>query len=105
MITKKESYFSELEETCGRLSFGSAIKAFRETEGMTQAQFSKKLGFSVQNLCDIEKERRIPSPARASKIAKKLKLPERALIELALRDTLEAEGLKYKEQINDKKSF
>lgn len=95
MTTKKKSYFNELEKTFGKLTFGEALKALREIEDATQAEFSKKLGFSVQNLCDIEKGRRIPSPARAAKIAKKLNLPEKAMIEFALRDSLEAEGLKY----------
>lgn len=95
MSTKRKSYFAELEEKFGKLTFGELLKALRESQGETQAAFSKKLGFSVQNLCDIEKGRRIPSPARAAKIAKKLKLPKIALIEFALRDSLEAEGLKY----------
>ncbi|MBT4791429.1 MAG: XRE family transcriptional regulator, partial [Halobacteriovoraceae bacterium] len=39
--------------------------------------------------------RRIPSPVRAANIAKKLKLPVKAVIEFSLRDALEAEGFKY----------
>ena len=95
MTTKKKSYFSELEKVYGKLSFGEVLRALREIEGKTQAEFAKKLGFSVQNLCDIEKGRRIPSPARAARIAKKLQLPEKAMIEFALRDSLEEEGLRY----------
>jgi transcriptional regulator with XRE-family HTH domain len=95
MTTKNKSYFNELEKTFGRLTFGEMLKSLREVEGKTQAQFSKKLGFSVQNLCDIEKGRRIPSPVRAASIAKKLKLPMKAMIEFSLRDALESEGLKY----------
>lgn len=95
MTTKTKSYFDQLEKTFGRLSFGELLKALREVEGQTQAEFSRRLGFSVQNLCDIEKGRRIPSPVRAANIAKKLKLPVKAVIEFALRDALEAEGFKY----------
>ncbi len=95
MTTKKKSYFEELEKNFGRLSFGDLLKALREVEGITQAEFAKKLGFSVQNLCDIEKGRRVPSPVRAASIAKKLKLPVKAMIEFSLRDTLESEGFKY----------
>jgi transcriptional regulator with XRE-family HTH domain len=95
MITKTDSYFEELEKRYGKLSFGAALKAFREAEGKTQSDFAQELGFSIQNLCDIEKGRRIPSPARAAHIAKSLRLPEKALIELSLRDSLEREGLKY----------
>lgn len=89
------SYFEELEKEFGRLSFGEMLKALREAEGATQADFSKKLGFSVQNLCDIEKGRRIPSPARTAEIAKKLKLPVKSMIEFSLRDALEIEGFNY----------
>ncbi len=95
MNTKNNSYFTQLEKEYGTLSFGEVIKAFRESEGKTQAEFAKKLGFSVQNLCDIEKGRRIPSPSRAAKIGKRLNLPEKAMIEFSLRDSLIAEGLNY----------
>ncbi|MNL32476.1 helix-turn-helix protein [compost metagenome] len=62
---------------------------------LSQAGFAKKLGISVQSLCDLEKGRRIPSPSRAAKIAKKIGYPELALITLALRDSLYSEGFKY----------
>lgn len=95
MTIKKKNYFEELEKNYGKLSFGDMLKALRETEGQTQVEFSKRLGFSVQNLCDIEKGRRIPTPVRAATIAKKLKLPVKAIIEFALRDSLESEGFKF----------
>jgi len=46
-------------------------------------------------LNDLEKGRRIPSPSRAAKIAKKLGLPEMGLIQLALKDSLVKEGFDY----------
>lgn len=94
-MSTKKSYFEELERSLGRLSLGSMLKAWREAEGTSQTAFSKKLGLSVQNLNDIEKGRRIPSPSRAAKIAKKLDLPEEALIKLALRDVLHKDGYKF----------
>lgn len=93
MSTK--SYFEKLEKQFGHLTFGSLLKAWREGEGLSQTAFAKKIGLSVQNLNDLEKARRIPSPTRASRIAKKLGLPEMALIELALRDSLLKEGFRY----------
>lgn len=95
MITKKMSYFDKLEEQYGALTFGSLLKAWRKSEGLSQTAFAKKIGFSVQNLNDLEKGRRIPSPTRAAKIAKKLKLPIVGLIELALRDSLAQEGFHF----------
>lgn len=93
MITK--SYFEKLEKQFGPLTFGGLLKAWRESEELTQTAFAKKIGLSVQNLNDLEKGRRIPTPTRASKIAKKLNLPEMGLIQLAIRDSLIKEGFSY----------
>ena len=93
MTTK--SYFDKLEKMYGPLTFGSLLKAWREAEDLSQTAFSKKIGLSVQNLNDLEKGRRIPSPTRAAKIAKKLGLPEMGMIQLALRDSLIKEGFDY----------
>jgi transcriptional regulator with XRE-family HTH domain len=90
-----DDYFKELEEEHGRLTFGEFLKSRRLSEDLTQKEFSKMLHLSVQNLCDLEKGRRIPSPTRAARIAKKLKLPESGLIQLALRDSLREQGFKY----------
>ncbi len=93
MITK--SYFEKLESQFGVLNFASMLKACRESEGLNQTSFAKKMGLSVQNLNDLEKGRRIPSPTRAARLAKKLGLPEKAIIQLALRDSLLKDGFKY----------
>jgi len=95
MTTKSHSYFEKLEKKYGRLTFGLMLKSWRESEEFGQAEFSKRLGISPQNLNDIEKGRRIPSPTRASKIAKKLGIPALPLIQLAIRDTLYKEGFEF----------
>lgn len=93
MSTK--SYFEKLEKKYGVTSFGSLLKAWRESDNINQTSFAKKMGLSVQNLNDLEKGRRIPTPARAARIAKKLGLPEVGLIQLAIRDSLAKEGFHY----------
>ena len=93
MTTK--SYFEKLEKQYGPLTFGGLLRAWRESVEMTQTAFAKKIGLSVQNLNDLEKGRRIPTPTRAARIEKKLGLPEMAMIQLALRDSLIKEGFKY----------
>lgn len=93
MTTK--SYFEKLEKRYGRLTFGSFLHAWRQSEEMSQTRFAKKIGLSVQNLNDLEKGRRIPSPTRAARVAKKLGLPEKGLIQLALRDSLAKVGFRY----------
>lgn len=91
----KKSYFSELEKSYGQLSFGSFLSSWRQSENLTQKDFAKKLNLSTQNLNDLEKGRRIPTPTRASKIAKKLGLPEVVIIKIAIQDSLHKEGFKY----------
>jgi transcriptional regulator with XRE-family HTH domain len=99
MSTK--SYFEKLEKKYGVLTFADMLKSFRESEGLSQTAFAKRLGLSVQNLNDLEKGRRIPSPLRAAKIAKKLKIPEMGMIKLALRDSLAAEGFHYAIELHE----
>ncbi len=95
MTTKRRDAFDFFENKYGRLTVAKFIKAWRLSDEMSQTEYAKFLGISVQSLCDLEKGRRIPSPGRAAKIAKKIGYPEQALISLAIRDSLYADGLKY----------
>ena len=72
MTTKGQYGTSELERDFGRLTFGNALASYRMGEEKSQREFAVFLGISPQSLCDIEKERRIPSPSRAAKIARQL---------------------------------
>jgi transcriptional regulator with XRE-family HTH domain len=104
MSTKKKpamSYSDELRKKYGRLSFGKFLASWRKSEDMTQAQFAKKIGLSAANLCDLEQGRRIPSPDRARRIAKKLDLPEKGLVAMALEDALYKEGMRYQVELKD----
>jgi transcriptional regulator with XRE-family HTH domain len=103
MSTEKivNSYSDELRKKYGRVTFGRFLLAWRESEGLTQGQFAKRLGLSSANVCDLEQSRRIPTPSRARKIAKKLGLPEKSLVTIALEDSLHKEGLKYSVELKD----
>ncbi len=101
MNTDKKLYSNELRKKYGRITFGRFLQSWRESEGMNQTQFAKKIGLSSANLCDLEQGRRIPSPERAKKIAKKLGLPEKGLIAIALEDALHREGLMYTVELKD----
>lgn len=94
-MTIKKSYSAQLEKKYGRLTFGKMLRSWRLADELSQTAFAKKMGISVQNLNDLEKGRRIPSPARAAKIARKLGISEIGLIRLALRDSLYKDGFKY----------
>jgi transcriptional regulator with XRE-family HTH domain len=92
----KETYGSkDLEKEYGRLTFGQALWSHRKCEEISQKQFAISLGISAQSLCDIEKGRKIPSPERAAKIAKKIGQPEKIWIEFALQDSLRQGNLNY----------
>ena len=95
MDMKKNYGSKELERDFGPLTFGNALESFRLGEGLSQREFALILGISPQSLCDIEKGRRIPSVSRALKIARKIKMPKKTWIELALQDTLRKEKLNY----------
>ena len=97
-----DKLLKNIEREYGTLSFGNALKAWRECEEMTQVQFSKKLGMSSSSLGDLESGRRIPTPSRVARITKKLGIGEAPLILLSLRDYLRSHNLEY--QIDLKKS-
>jgi|FLYM01.1.fsa_nt_gi transcriptional regulator with XRE-family HTH domain len=93
MTTK--SYFARLEKQFGTLTFGDVLKAWRQSDDLSQIAFSKRIGISPQNLNDLEKGRRIPTPLRAARIARRLNLPEVSLIQIAIRDSLHKDGFNF----------
>lgn len=102
MTTKETtSYSDELRKKYGRISFGNFLIAWRTADDLPQTVFAKKLSLSASNLCDLEQGRRIPSPSRAKKIAKKLGLPEKSLVAMALEDVLLREGMSYIVELKD----
>ena len=78
----------------GKLTFAKLLRATRLSDDLSQPEFADKLGISKQHLCDIEKGRKIVSPARAWAWAKKLGYHPKQWAELTLQDMLEKDGLK-----------
>ena len=95
MNIKKLHGIERLAERFGRMSVGMFLSAFRESEGHSQTEYAKKLGLSRANLCDLEKGRKLISPERAAKLAVKMGVPEKVLIQLAIQDSLHEANLKY----------
>ena len=95
MNTKKWHGIEDLEQRFGRMTVAMFLKAFRESEGLSQSEYALKLGLSRANLCDLEKGRKSVSPERAAKLAKRIGVPEKVLIQLALQDTLNSAKLNY----------
>lgn len=54
------------------MSIGENIKKIRKESGLTQAEFSKKIGISRTYLSDLENNRKSPSVETLDKIAEKL---------------------------------
>lgn len=103
MTTEKKttSYSDRLTTKYGRLTFGQFLEGWRKSEAATLAGFARKLGLSASNLCDLEQGRRIPSPKRARSIAKKLGLPEKGIVSLALEDSLKRVGMRYRVELKE----
>ncbi len=95
-MNTKDYGIKELENEFGPLTFGNALGSFRLGKGMSQKEFARFLCITPQSLCDLEKSRRIPSPGRAAKIAKKLKEPIAFWVQLSFQDTIRKEELKLK---------
>ncbi len=95
MNTKKWHGVKDLEIRFGSMTVAMFLKAFRESEELSQTEYAKKLGLSRANLCDLEKGRKLITPERAARMAKKVGVPEKVLIQLAIQDSLHAARLKY----------
>ena len=75
------------------MTFGMAVSALRVGEETSQASFAKVLGVSRQYLCDVERGRRLVSPAQAARFAKAFGHPPNVLVRLALQDAVQTGGL------------
>ena len=77
-----------LEKHIGQLSLGSTLRAIRLGEEESQVDFAKKLGVSVQYLCDLEHDRKIVSAKKAKLFADILGYSAEQFVRLALQDSL-----------------
>lgn len=95
MSFKKKKVYGKktFERKLGPMTFGGFLSSWRESLGVTQVAFARKLGISAGNLCDIEKGRQLVSAKKAVEIAKKIGYSTTVLVELALNEQLAADGL------------
>lgn len=75
------------------LTFGSALKANRLAEEMSQSELGAKIGVSRQYIHQLETGNRNPSVEQAVRIAKVFGMPEDQFVELALQVQVEKAGL------------
>lgn len=100
MTINKKKVSEYLDSKYGELSLGDFIRSLRESEEISQTDFAAKLKISRANLCDIEKNRKLVSPERASRFSKILNFPEKFFVKLAIEDLLRQAKLKYQVELS-----
>ena len=95
-MNTKSSAREFIENIVGPLTMASMLLSLRQCDELTQVQFAKKLGISKQTLCDIEKSRKLVSPSRAARFAKKLGYPPGVFLKIALEEEFKKDGLRLK---------
>lgn len=90
-----------IREITGPISFGRMLQGYRELQEYTQTQMADMLGISKQDLCNIEKGRKIVSVERAVAFAKALKMPPKVFAKYALQDQLDRSGIEGEIIIKD----
>lgn len=69
---KLEELVNELIDNKNKITVGEAIRAIRKARGWQQKYLSEMAGISNSYLCDIEKNRALPSIKTIMKIGKPL---------------------------------
>ena len=92
---------SAIRKVISHISFGEMIHSYRMAQEITQVDMASKLGISKQELCNIEKGRKLISVERAVLFAKALKFSTKAFAKYALQDQLNKAGLKGEVIIQD----
>lgn len=92
-----EAYLRSLRKQA--LSFGEMIQSLRTCDELSQAELARKMGLTRANLCDIEKGRRMVSPAIAAKFAKVMGYSVHQFVSLSLEDQLKKAGLRMRVEI------
>jgi len=88
---KSEDYFRSFRKQ--PLTFGKMIQSLRICDELSQVELARKMGLTRANLCDIEKGRRMVSPAIAAKFAKVMGYSVHQFVSLSLGSAKEG-GLK-----------
>lgn len=90
-----------IREIAGPISFGDMLLSLRMSRELSQVVFSEILGVSKQDLCNIEKGRKIVSVERAKNFAESLGMPPRVFAKYALQDQLTLAGIEGEVEIKD----
>jgi antitoxin HigA-1 len=99
-MTTKSSAKEAVRKLTGHISFGDMLWALRLSEKLSQVEMAKKLEISKQDLCNIEKNRKLVSIERAISFAKSLKHPWKTFAVYAIQDQLYKAGVVCKVDID-----
>ena len=105
MTTRKKSspkmstYERLVKMTGETITFATYLEAIAETDFKSRADCARKLGIAPQTLNSYIKAKRIPGPALAAKIAKKLGYEPLTFMELALSDLVKMTGYSYRVEL------
>jgi len=95
MTTKSYLGAEEVMARYGPLTLGAHLDFWRYSYDIPLADFARKLAISKTELRDIEKGRKLVSPAIAAKFARILGEDEDEYVALAVADSLRRDGLHY----------
>lgn len=90
-----------IRKITGPIGFGEMLQAYRQSLDYTQTAMAENLGISKQDLCNIEKGRKLVSVERAIAFAHSLSMPVKTFAKYALQDQLHKAGLKGEVVINE----
>lgn len=92
-IKNKITAKNAIRKITGPISFGDMMLAFRMGKEFSQVKMAEKLGISKQELCNIEKGRKLVSVDRAKHFAIALKMSPKVFAKYALQDQLNHAGI------------
>ena len=100
-INKKVNAKKSIRKLTGHVSFGEVLNSFRVSKDLSQVEMANVLGVSKQDLCNIEKGRKIVSIERAMRFAKSLKHSPTVFVKYVIEDQLHRAGLPRKIKIEN----
>jgi transcriptional regulator with XRE-family HTH domain len=92
---------SAIKRITGPIGFGEMLHSYREAQEYSQVQMVELLGITKQDLCNIEKRRKLVGVERAIHFAKALNMPSKTFAKYALQDQLNKAGIEGEIVIKD----
>jgi len=89
-----------IRKITGVISFGEMLYSLRVGQECSQVVWAKRLSISKQELCNIEKGRKMVSVERAKNFAEALGMPTKTFAKYALQDQLSSAGIEGEVEIN-----